>query len=185
MAGTQAPHHPGPDGRGAARGPRTARTRRCGTAGWAGAIACLIAVAGAGLASCSRPDVVAAPITLGSAFVIVPSGPGAINAYLVIQNSGSTDRLVAVRTSAGGNVAMSGPAGPGQSAIRTVSAISIPGHAMVRLDPADIHLVITRSGPIRVNTNITLTLVFARAGTVRVAAQVANPQTGNSSYLGP
>jgi copper(I)-binding protein len=35
----------------------------------------------------------------------------------------------------------------------------------------------------RAGTEITLTLVFARAGTMTVAATVTNPETGGSNYL--
>ena len=35
----------------------------------------------------------------------------------------------------------------------------------------------------RAGTEITLTLVFARAGTISVPALVTNPETGGSSYF--
>lgn len=155
------------------------------TASQARAAACIIVAAGC-LAGCVRPHSTAAPpIKLASAYLMQPTGPGIIDGYLVIQNSGSADQLMAVRSSAGGTVVLRGPTGQGTSAPRTVSALSIPGHSIVRLDPAGIHLVITRSGRMRQGTEIMLTLVFARAGTVHVTAEVINPQTGGSNYLGP
>jgi copper(I)-binding protein len=36
----------------------------------------------------------------------------------------------------------------------------------------------------RAGTEITLTLVFAKAGTVSVPTLVENPETGGASYLG-
>jgi len=145
-----------------------------------------LAVVAAGLAGCARPPANAAPvIKVASAFVMLSSGPGVIDGYLVIQNLGSADQLLAVRSSAGGTVILRGQAGQAASAIRTVSALSIPGHSVVRLDPTSVHLVIIRSAPMRQGTEITLTLVFARAGTVRVPALVTNPQTGGNTYFGP
>jgi hypothetical protein len=35
----------------------------------------------------------------------------------------------------------------------------------------------------RGGTSITLTLVFARAGSISVQAQITNPQSGGSSYF--
>lgn len=143
-------------------------------------------VAAAGLAGCARPHGTAGPaIKVASAYVMQPTGPGLIDAYLVIQNSGSADHLVAVRSSAGGTVVLRGPTAQGASAVRTVSALSIPGNSIVRLNPGSVHLVIIRSGPMRQGTEITLTLVFTRAGTVKVAALVTNPQTGGNGYLEP
>ncbi len=149
----------------------------------AGAIASLVA-ATAGLAACTSPHVLSAPIKVGSAYVMQLSRSGDVDGYLVIQNSGSADRLMTARSSAGGTVVLRGLVGPGTT-VRTVSALSIPGHSTVRLDPTGIHLVITRSGPMREGTDITLTLVFARAGTVQVAAEVTNPATGGNTYFGP
>jgi copper(I)-binding protein len=146
--------------------------------------ACALAAAGFS-AGCARhaPDV--SSIKLASAYVIQPAGPGIIDGYLVIQNSGPADRLLTVSSSAGGTIMLGGPTGQDAPATRTVRALSIPGHSIVRLDPADVHLMISRSGPLRQGTEIMLTLVFARAGTIRIAAQVTNPQTGGNGYLEP
>jgi copper(I)-binding protein len=124
-------------------------------------------------------------IKLASAYLMQPTWPGVIDGYVVIQNLGSADQLLAVRSSAGGTIVLRGLAGQGAATVRTVSALSIPGHSIVRLDPAGVHLVITRSAPMHQGTEITLTLVFARAGAVRVAALVTNPQTGGNTYFGP
>jgi copper(I)-binding protein len=49
--------------------------------------------------------------------------------------------------------------------------------------PDGIHMLITGAGPMHGGKDITLTLVFARAGPVSVVAQVTNPQSGGSSYF--
>jgi copper(I)-binding protein len=138
----------------------------------------------AALAGCASSHAAPAPITVASAFVLEVSGADIADGYLVIQNSGPADRLTSVRSSSGGVVLMRGPAGPGSSAARAVSEISIPAHSLVRLDPTGMHLVLTHLDPKMHVPLITLTLVFAHAGTLRVVAQVTNPQTDNSGYFG-
>ena len=49
--------------------------------------------------------------------------------------------------------------------------------------PDGYHMLITGAGPIRGGKDITLTLVFARAGRVLVVAQVTDPSTGGSTYF--
>ncbi|HVB41216.1 MAG TPA: copper chaperone PCu(A)C [Streptosporangiaceae bacterium] len=137
------------------------------------------------VAGCASPQVTTAPIKVASAYVMQSGGVGAVDAYLVIANSGSPDRLLAVRSSAGGIISLRVPRGRGAIAGHAVSAIPVPGHSVVRLDPTGPYVLITGSGPIRQGTDITLTLVFAHAGTLRVAAQVTDPQTSNAGYFGP
>lgn len=138
------------------------------------------------LAGCAEPAS-AGPsgpsIQLTTAYVAQPARSGPAAAYLVIQNNGQADRLVAARTSVGGAVELRGPTGQGAAAMRTVRSVSIPAHSVVRLNPISFHLLITGARPMRSGTDITLTLVFARAGTLSVAAAVTNAATGGSSYL--
>ena len=144
---------------------------------------CLIMVAAA-LSGCAQQATAAARIQVSTAYVNQPSASGTTEAYLVIQNNGSADRLTSARTSAGGLVTFRGPAGHDGAAMQTVPDIAIPARATVRLNPDSFHMLITRPGPMRADTEITLTLVFARAGTMSVAATVTDPQNGGSSYLG-
>jgi copper(I)-binding protein len=116
--------------------------------------------------------------------VALPSASGTTVAYVVIRNNGPADRLVSARSSAGGRVSLSGPVRRGATTMRIVSGIGIPADALVRFVPDGFHLVINRSGPMRAGTEITLTLVFAKAGAVSVLVPVENPQTGGSGYLG-
>jgi copper(I)-binding protein len=116
--------------------------------------------------------------------VALPNASGTTDAYVVIRNRGPADRLISARSSAGGRVSLSGPVGRGATTMRLVRGISIPADALVRLVPNGFHLVITRSGSMRAGTEITLTLVFAKAGAVSVAVPVENPETGGGSYLG-
>lgn len=145
-----------------------------------GLIAAAVAVTG-----CTQHHAAMAPIRIASAYVMQSAGADTVAAYLVIANSGPADRLLSVRSSAGGRVLVVGPGMSGLSAASAVSELSVPGHGVTRLDPSGYHLEIVRSGPLHLGTDITLTLVFARAGTMRVPAQVNNPAANNGGYLGP
>jgi copper(I)-binding protein len=147
--------------------------------------ACVGAALAAALAGCAaRAAEASPPILVGTAYVAVPNAAGTTDAYIVIRNRGSADRLISARSSAGGQVRLSGPVRRGATTMRLVRGISIPAGALVRLVPDGFHLVITKSGPMRAGTEITLTLVFATAGAVSMAVPVENPETGGSSYLG-
>lgn len=144
----------------------------------------LVLLLGAGLAGCApRPAASGPVIELATAYVGQPTGSAPTDAYLVIRNNGPADRLISARSSAGGTVALSGPLHGQPSLMRPVAAIRIPADTLIRLAPNGFHLVITGSRPMKAGADITLTLVFARNGPVRVQAEVTNPQTGGSSYL--
>jgi copper(I)-binding protein len=165
----------------AARAGRPARSRWRAAARTAAA-ACLLAVTAA-VAGCAQ-QAAAAPIEVGTAYVNMPSSSGTTQAYLIIQNNGAADRVTSARTSAGGIVTFRGPAGHGVSVMRSVPDIAIPARTTVRLDPDGFHMDITGAHRMRAGTEITLTLVFARAGKMSVSALVTSPETGGSSYLG-
>jgi periplasmic copper chaperone A len=144
-------------------------------------VACLMIA----LASCARSQAAAPPpIAVVSAVVVEVSGIEAADGYLVIQNSGPADRLTSVSSSSGGSVLLRGPGRPGAPTARAVSEITIPAHSLVRLDPSGMHLVLTHVNPRHHKPDITLTLVFAHAGTLHVTALTTNPQTDNSGYFG-
>lgn len=147
-------------------------------------IAGLALTLGAALAGCSTQAEASGPtIELATAYVGQPQGSSPTDAYLVIQNNGPADKLISVRTSVGGTVTLSGPTASGPDSMRDVSAVAIPAHALFRMSPNAYHLVISGSRPMKSGTDITLTLVFAKAGSYQVAAEVTNPQTGGSSYF--
>jgi copper(I)-binding protein len=158
------------------RGTRIAR--------WTAAIAG-VTVAAMALGGCGQHRAAVAPIRIASAYVMQSSGLNAQSAYLVISNNGSADRLLSVRSSAGGQVFFVAPRASGPAAASALSALAIPGHAITRLDPSGVHLEIVHSGRLREGTDVTLTLVFAHAGTMHVLAQVNNPATNDGGYFGP
>jgi copper(I)-binding protein len=158
--------------------------RRAPVRARAAAAACILAACAAALAGCTARAAPGPPIQIGTAYVAQPNGSGTTDAYVVIRNDGSADRLISARSSAGGQVRLRGPVASGSAIMRTVPDIGIPAGALVRLTPTGFHLLITGSGPMRTGSEITLTLVFAKAGSVSVATPVENPETGGSSYLG-
>jgi copper(I)-binding protein len=146
--------------------------------------ACGIAILGISLAAgCAAPGQQGPAIKLTSAQVTDPSASGITDVYVDVQNSGPADQIVGARISVGGNVALRSPVRAGVVQMRTVRAIAIPARSFVGLDPNGSHLLVTDSGPMKSGTLITLTLVFAHAGSVSVPALVTNPQTGGSSYF--
>ncbi|HUZ26244.1 MAG TPA: copper chaperone PCu(A)C [Streptosporangiaceae bacterium] len=161
------------------RGPgwRPGPLTRAGAAG-------LVLALGGGLAGCAQQAAASGPpIELATAYVGQPQGSSPTDAYLVIRNNGPADRLVSVSTSAGGTVTLRGPARGGPAVMRDVASISVPAHTLIRLDPNGYHLVISGSRPMKADTEITLTLVFAKAGSFKIDAEVTNPETGGSSYF--
>ena len=166
---------PAPDQPGA-RGPGSRRRRRVASCLLPGLAAALIAGCG------GAPQPPGPTLSLMSAQVTVPGSGGVTDAYLMVQNKGPAEQLIGARTSAGGTVALRSPAA-GRAVMQTVRAIVIPAHSLFRLDPAGSHLLITGSGPMKAGTEITLTLIFARAGTISVPAMVTNPATGGASYF--
>jgi periplasmic copper chaperone A len=150
-------------------------------------LARLLAVAAivglAGLAGCAAPAAASSQVQVSTAFVPVPQTPGTTVAYVVIRNNGPADRLVAARTSAGGRVTFRRASGPAAATMATIASVRIPAHSTLAMRPDGIHMLITGVGRIRGGKDITLTLVFARAGQLSVVAQVTNPQSGGSSYF--
>lgn len=149
------------------------------------AASCLLPVmATALIAACGGAPQPPGPVlSLMSAQVTVPGSGGVTDAYLEVENKGPAEQLIAARTSAGGTVALRSPTVGGHAVMQTVRAIVIPAHSLFRLEPAGSHLLITGSGPMKAGTEITLTLVFAHAGTISVPAMVTNPATGGASYF--
>jgi copper(I)-binding protein len=152
---------------------------RRGRARWLAA-----AVAGlAGLAGCAAPAAASSQVQVSTAFVPVPQTPGTTVAYVVIRNNGPADRLMTARTSVGGRVTFRRASGPAAATMASIASVRIPAHSTLAMRPDGIHMLITGAGRMRGGKDITLTLVFARAGPVSVVAQVTNPQSGGSSYF--
>ena len=141
------------------------------------AAACLAVLAAAGLSGCYTRAGAATSMEIATAYVPQPATPGRTVAYVVIRNNGPSDRLIAARTSVGGRVTFRAAVGRSMT-MHTISSIGIPSKAIVRLVPDGLHMLITGAGPMRGGKDITLTLVFAHAGTVSVVAQVAVAGSG-------
>lgn len=153
---------------------------------WPGrtAAACMLTILGTVMAAgCAVPAKAGPVIQLSSAQVIAPGANRITDIYVVVRNNGPQTKLIAARISVGGRVALRSPVHVGQVEMQTVRSIAIPARSLTGLDPNGSHLLVSDSGPMRAGTEITLTLVFAHAGTFSVAALVTNPQSGGSSYF--
>lgn len=150
---------------------------------WA-AVACTLAVAGAGLSTGCAAAVRAGPqIKLSSAQVSQPGASGVTDVYLDVQNNGPADELIGARISVGGTVTLRSPVSPGVIEMGSVPGIAIPARSAVGLDPNGPHLLVTDAGTMISGHEITVTLLFAHAGAVSVPAMVTNPATGGASYF--
>jgi copper(I)-binding protein len=152
----------------------------------AAAALCLLLGGGMAVAGCAEQANAAVSIQLGTAYINVPASGSddTTDAYLQIQNNnGTANRVTAARTSVGGRVTFRAPVRAGSTAMRTVPDITVPPDSLLRLSPDGPHLLISGAGPMEAGRQITLTLVFARGGTMSVAAEVTNPATGGSSYF--
>jgi periplasmic copper chaperone A len=160
-----------------------ARAPKAWAAARAAAVACVLLLGASALAGCAQKAEAAASLELGTAYVAVPSNGDVTSAFLVIRNNGPADRLIAARTSDGGHVSFRIPSPAGDRVMLAVPDISIPADTLLRLSPDGSHLVITGAGPMKGGTQMTLTLVFAKGGTMSVVAEVTNPESGGSSYF--
>lgn len=148
------------------------------------AIAWALALLGTVLAAgCAVPAQAGPVIQLSSAQVIAPGANRITDVYVDVRNNGPQIKLIAARLSVGGRVTLRSPLHAGQAEMRTVQSITIPARSLTGLDPNGPHLLVSDSGPMRADTEITLTLVFAHVGTFSVPAMVTNPQSGGSSYF--
>jgi copper(I)-binding protein len=156
--------------------------RACGTV--KKAAAGLVAVLGTCLAAgCAAPAQAGPVITLTSAQVTAPNANRITDVYVDVQNNGPRTKLISAKLSVGGRVTLRSPVHAGQVEMRTVPSIIIPAKTFVGLDPNGSHLLVTDAGPMKSGTEITLTLVFAHAGSFSVPAMVTNPESGGASYF--
>jgi copper(I)-binding protein len=98
-------------------------------------------------------------------------------AYLVLQGTGSADRLVSA--SVPKSVAMSAElhktvmGADGKMTMKQVRFIPVPPGGTVRLEPGGYHVMLMDlAKPLRVGSSFKLTLGFARSGTVKVMVPV-------------
>ncbi len=163
--------------------PTAARPHRVHRVHRVAGLACVLLLGASALAGCAQKAAAAASLELGTAYVAVPNTSNVTSAYLVIRNNGPADRLLSARTSDGGHVTFREPSRAGDHVMVSVPDIAIPADTLLRLSPDGSHLLITGAGPMKGGTQITLTLTFAKGGTMSVAAAVTNPESGGSSYF--
>jgi copper(I)-binding protein len=104
-----------------------------------------------------------------------PGGPAAM--YLTVMNLSGADRLVSVTTSAARRVEFVRRQGTAQGPGRPLTSISIPARATVNLNPFTTDIVLVDPARLTAGGTVSITLTFARAGRVTVAAAVSPPGT--------
>jgi copper(I)-binding protein len=148
------------------------------------AAACALALLGTVMAAgCAVPAQAGPVIELSAAQVIVPGANHITDVYLDIRNNGPQTELIGARLSVVGRITFRSPAHAGQLQMRTVPSIAIPANSLTGLKPNGAHMMVTGSGPMISGRLITITLVFAHAGTFSVSAMVTNPQSGGFGYF--
>jgi copper(I)-binding protein len=148
------------------------------------AAAWLLAILGTLMAAgCAVPAQAGPVIELSAPQVIAPGANRITDVYVDIRNNGPQTKLIAARLSVGGRITFRSPVRSGQVEMRTVPSIMIPANSLTGLDPNGSHLLVTDSGPMIAGREVTITLVFAHAGTFSVTAMVTNPQSGGFGYF--
>jgi copper(I)-binding protein len=162
-----------------ARAPgRSAGRRAAAALGIACALATMLVLSGCGAADTK--------IAVASAYIPQPTTPGTTVAYLDIRNNAATtDHLVSVSTSVGGQVSFLAPQGlrGGTMIMKLVPDIAVPANSLMRMNPNSYRLRITGAGHMQGGKDVILTLKFAHAGTVSVVALVTDPESGGGSYF--
>jgi copper(I)-binding protein len=134
-------------------------------------------------AGCAVPAQAGPVIELSAPQIIAPGANHITDVYVDIRNNGPQTKLIAARISVGGRVTFRSPVHAGQVEMRTVPSLTIPGNSLTGLDPNGSHLLVTDSGPMVAGRLITITLVFAHAGTFSVSTMVTNPASGGFGYF--
>jgi len=104
-----------------------------------------------------------------------PGGPAVM--YLTVMNLSGADRLVSVTTSAARRVELVRHQGGAQGPSQQLTSISIPARATVNLNPFTTDIVLVDPAPMTAGDTVPITLRFAGAGRVTVAAAVTPPGT--------
>ena len=136
-----------------------------------------------GLSGCGAANV---KIAVASAYIPQPTTPGTTVAYLDIRNNAATtDHLISVSTSVGGQVSFLAPDGlrGGTMIMKLVPDIAVPANSLMRMNPNSYRLRITGAGHMQGGKDVILSLKFANAGTVSVVALVTDPESGGGSYF--
>ncbi len=114
-------------------------------------------------------------LTISDAWVRPPAvadQPGA--AYLVIQNNGAADKLLAVTSEVAQRIELHESAmANGMMSMSPVPSIEVPANGRAELKPGGFHMMLLGlTRPLKVGDKVPLTLNFEKAGKVPVTADV-------------
>jgi hypothetical protein len=117
----------------------------------------------------------AGPISVTAPWTRAAGAGGQGAGYMILRNAGTApDRLVAARTEAARAIELHTMIRDGDvMRMREVPAIELPPEQEVRLQPGGLHLMlIGLAGELRQGAEVPVTLVFERAGELRVLLAV-------------
>lgn len=127
----------------------------------------------------------AGPIRVLHAWARATAGPDGA-AFLEIENRGPADRLVAASSPAARAVAVHGAVlEGGTAASRALGPLDLPAGAEFELEPAGVFLKLEGlRGPLREGGELELELVFGKAGTAEVRAEIGAAGATGHSHAG-
>jgi copper(I)-binding protein len=114
-------------------------------------------------------------LQIRAARIPAPASPDVAAAYLTIVNTGSSpDALVAASTPAAASVSLHSTtqSAGGVEQMVPLASVPIPAHGTVTMAVGREHLMLAPTEALRAGDTVALTLVFRRAGTVRVQVPV-------------
>ena len=155
--------------------------------------------AGSGASTVPAPALASASagsLVITGGYVPQPASPDVAAAYLTITNDGGTaEKLVTVTTSVTGTVMPMTETDTGSVGSMTdLSSITVPAHGSVQFVPNHAHLMLEKPKQLRVGDQVSMTLTFSPATTVRItlpvvpigsvpAGPTALPTSGRSSGM--
>ena len=153
--------------------------RRCSAAV---VVAVVVAAAATGWLATAATALGGGPIVVDNAWVRASIGDSKVSAaYLSIANQGeSADRLVEVAAERASHTMLHrSVVVDGVMKMRHVDALEIPPGGSVRLEPGGFHVMLMGVSPrLEAGERISLTLVFERAGEVRIPVLVRSSSPG-------
>ena len=126
----------------------------------------------------------AGPMTVTDAWIrATPPGVPTAAAYLTITNAGGADRLLGGATPAAQTVELHAHVeGGGLHRMERLAEVTVPAGAVVRLEPAGLHLMlIDIAAPLAAGTHVLLTLRFATAGQIELEIPVIDARASSAT----
>ncbi len=126
----------------------------------------------------------AGPMTVTDAWIrATPPGAPTAAAYLTISNAGAADRLLGAATPAAQAVELHAHVEDGGlHRMQRLAEVAVPAGAVVRLEPAGLHLMLVGiAAPLAAGTRVLLTLRFATADPIELEIPVVDARARSAT----